>query len=151
MGYKLKAILSRSAKFSKNGSDFILSLEKIDSSSSFTRLKKQDVGIESLEDVSRDDISYYSKHPNQIWRDISIEEINDGKSIRGFKITKINKNSRFANLGLKKGDLIIKANNIRLRSYRDALQIYKNIDNYDTVQIVVMRNNQEVELVYEIN
>ncbi len=31
------------------------------------------------------------------------------------------------------------------------MDIYAKIDKLDTIQIVVMRNNQEKELIYEIN
>jgi type II secretion system protein C len=147
-GYELKSISSRSAMFSKNGSDFVLSLEMMKNSSSITKVAKPQ---ESSSEVSRGDISYYAKNPDKIWKDISLQEVMNGKELSGFKVTKIDVNSKFARLGLRRGDIIIKANNVILKSYRDAIQIYKNIDNLDTVQIVVMRDNQEVELVYEIN
>ena len=152
-GYTLKAIFSKSATLHKNGSDFILSLEILKNSSAITRVRKRAsaIDVETPSSVSRSDIAYYAKNPKQIWRDISIREVKKGKKIQGFKVTRINPNSRFASLGLQRGDLIVKANNIKLQSYREALQIYKNIDKLDTIQIVVMRNNQEVELVYEIN
>jgi general secretion pathway protein C len=152
-GYTLKSIFITSAKFHKNGSDFILSLEKIKNPSTVTevRSKRSNSNRPIEAKVNRKDIEFYAKNPKQIWKDISIQEVKDGKKIKGFKVTKIGKNTRFAELGLKKGDLIIKANNVRLQSYSEALEIYKNIDKLDTIQIVVMRNNQEVELVYEIN
>ncbi len=160
-GYTLKAIFANSAKFHKDGSDFILSLDMPKDSTVAKRVKRKVDRSSSSSSrgateapaatVSRNDISYYAKNPNQIWRDISIKEVKSGNRIRGFKVTKIKRNSKFAKLGLKRGDMIIKANNVRLKSYRDALQIYKNIDKLDMIQIVVMRNNQEVELVYEIN
>jgi general secretion pathway protein C len=153
-GYKLKSISLRSAKFTKNGTDFILSLKSVKNlSSSISKVrKKRDYGSEEATSVvSRRDISYYAKNPNQIWRDISIRELRDGKKIKGFQVTNIKPNSRFAKLGLKRGDIIIKANNRKLQSYRDALDIYSRIDKLDAVQIVVLRNNQEVELVYEID
>jgi len=151
-GYVLKSISLSSAKFTKNGADFILSLKKIKNvNSSISRVKKFNSHVQRDSTVSRGDISYYAKHPNQIWRDISIKELRNGKKIAGFKVTRINPNSRFAKLGLQRGDIIIKANNRKLQSYRDALEIYNNIDKLDAVQIVVLRNNQEVELVYEID
>ncbi len=151
-GYTLKTIFLDSAKFIKDGTDFILFLKKIkNSSSSITKVKKYHFGEEKSAVVSRSDISYYAKNPNQIWKDISIKEIKIGKKIDGFKVIKIKPNSRFAKLGLQRGDVIIKANNIRLQSYRDALDIYKNINKLDAVQIVVRRGNKEVELVYEIH
>jgi general secretion pathway protein C len=152
-GYTLKSISIDSANFTKGGADFILSLQKVkNSASTISRVSKKSFKVDDRSAVvSRSDISYYAKNPNQIWRDISIRELKAGKKIKGFKVTKINPNSKFAKLGLRRGDIIIKANNIRLQSYRDALEIYNNIDKLDAVQIVVLRNNQEVELVYEIN
>jgi len=150
-GYILKSIFSKSAKFHKNGSDFILSLEEVKNASSITKVNNKSQDAQTQTTVTRQDIGYYAKNPDKIWRDISLVEVKKGSELQGFKVAKLNKNSRFASLGLKKGDVIVKANNIRLKSYLDALQIYKNIDDLDAVQIVVMRDNQEVELVYEID
>jgi len=103
------------------------------------------------QEVTRSDIAYYAKNPKQIWREISIREVKQGKKIKGFKVTRIDPNSKFATMGLKKGDLIVKANNIELKSYRDALSIYAKIDKIDVVQIVIIRNGIEKEIVYEIH
>ena len=153
-GYTLKSITPLSAIFEKNAKDYVLYLEKskVKHNSSITEVKKiSDIKLDSKRAVTRQDISFYSKNPKQIWKDISIVEVKDGDNFKGFKVTKINKKSKFASLGLQVGDLVIKANNIRLKSYRDALNIYKNMGKLDVMQIVVLRNNQEVELVYEIN
>jgi general secretion pathway protein C len=151
-GYTLKAILKNGVSFYKNGSNFILSLKKVkDADNKISKYKRKASSVNKSSSVSRSDISYYAKNPKQIWRDISIEELRDAKELKGFKVTKINPNSRFAKLGLQKGDIIIKANNIRLRSYMDALKIYNELDKLDVVQIVVQRKNKAVELVYEIN
>jgi general secretion pathway protein C len=99
----------------------------------------------------KNDLSYYLKNPKRIWDDISITEIKKGDKIDGFKVTKIKNASRMSRLGLKKGDVIIKANNIELKSYKDAFNIFNKINEIDTLQIVVMRNNTEKEFIYEIN
>jgi len=151
-GYKLKSISPKSAMFSKNGSDFVLSLEKIKVDNMVTRVRKRERTFPNHSSIiERNDIAHYAKNPRQIWKDISIREVKDGRKIKGFKVTKIANNSRLASLGLRRGDLIIKANNVRLKSYKEALDIYKNIDKLDMIQLVVIRDNQEVELVYEIN
>ena len=158
-GYILKSIQLKSVTFIKNNKEYTLNLEEIDKKSSITRVQKSKKivskaisnSVDTQKDVSRNDISFYAKNPKQIWRDISIVEVKKAGKIYGFKIRKIKPNSKFASLGLKKGDIIIKANNVDLKSYRDAIQIYKHIDKIDTVQIVVLRNNQEMEFTYEIN
>ncbi len=154
-GFTLKSISINSALFQKGGKDYILELAKSKKPNAMSKAKKKStkdrVNIEEPIGVTRADISHYAKNPKQIWKEISIKEVKNGKKIKGFRVTKIDAKSKFAALGLQKGDLIIKANNVELKSYRDALEIYKNIDKLDTIQIVVMRNNQETELVYEIN
>ena len=153
-GYTLHEITPSSAIFKKGSKGYVLNLAKLKASaeSRVTKVKRDTpLASNTQRDVTRKDISYYAKDPDKIWKDISIVEVKDGENIKGFKVTRINSNSALSSLGLKTGDLIVRANNIDLKSYRDALNIYKNIDNLDVVQIVVVRNNQEMELVYEIN
>lgn len=154
-GYKLKEIQSNQVIFSKNATDYILALQtkKQRSSSSIQRVKNN---TQTSNDggeyrVTRADIKYYSSNPSRIWKDIAIGPVKKNGRITGFKIHRIKPNSQFERIGLKKGDIIIKANNVRLSSFNDALNIYKNIKNISTVSLVVLRNNQEKEIIYEIN
>lgn len=151
-GYKLKSISRFSALFERFGKDYVLELEKMEKGSA-QRVKKvvarQAAGVPV--GVSRNDINYFAKNPQKIWQQIAIDEVRENGKIKGFKVVRIDPNSKFAALGLEKGDLIIKANNITLKSYKDAIEIYKNIDKVDAMEIVVLRNNQEKELVYEIH
>ena len=147
-GYTLKTILNSGVIFTKSSKEYVLNMLH-------SKITKESVmsSAESSEakDVSRADINFYAKNPKEIWKDISIKEVKNGGKIEGFKVTKINKNSKIAKLGIKKGDIIIKANNIELKSYKDALNLYGKINDLDTIQIVILRNNQEKEIVYEIN
>jgi len=159
-GYKLKTILKDKVIFTKNGKNYILEVKEVKTSKyirsasglpappSLNSAKSKPIRSNA---VSRNDIKHYIKNPSQIWRDISIGEVKKNNKITGFKVNRIKAGSRFALLGLKQGDLIIKANNVKLDSYRSAMSIYKNINNLDAIEIIVLRNNQEVELVYEIN
>ncbi len=156
-GYRLESIHSNSVIFSKSNKDYVLELEKLKENKSYIkrvhRKNSSNVRVDNDEPkaVSRDDIASYAKNPKQIWKDISIIPLKKGRKIDGFKVTKIRRGSKMAQLGLQKGDVIIRANNIELKSYKDALNLYSKIDTIDTMQIVVIRNNQEKELVYEIN
>lgn len=160
-GYTLSYIYQDSVVFVKNAKEYTLELKNLKNKKNENRVKKYKekssssvVEIDDDEDLPRDvlrsDIAYYSKHPQEIWRNISIHEVKKRGKIIGFKVTKINKKSVFARLGLKKGDLIVSANNIELNSYKSALDLYNKIDSIYTMQIVVIRNNQEKELIYEI-
>ncbi|MCX6051583.1 MAG: PDZ domain-containing protein [Campylobacterales bacterium] len=149
-GYTLKSIEFTNAIFQRQGKDFILSLENMDKSSINVVKNQSNEQEPSSSNVSRADIAFFAKDPAQIWKDISIVEVKDADKIVGFKVTKINPKSKFISLGLKENDLIIKLNNVTIESYKDAIEIYNNIDKIDTIQIVVIRENQEKELVYEI-
>jgi general secretion pathway protein C len=151
-GYKLKEIGLDRVLFSKNSKDYELKLEttnKFKGSNAVKRVK--DDFSDSQKSVSREDINYYSKNPSQIWKDIAISEVKKNGKIDGFEVKRIRPNSKMAELGLKKGDIILKVNNVKLSSYRDAIKIYQNIGKIDSVEIVVKRDNQEKEIVYEIN
>lgn len=149
-GFTLKSIASMRAIFTKNSKDYILELDRSKSKGSVTNVSDEEDNGEP-KSVPKSDITFYEKNPKQIWRDISLKEIKNGKTIEGFKVTRIARNSKMAGLGLKKGDIIIKANNIELKSYKAVMDIYSKINTLDAIQIVVMRNNQEKELVYEIH
>jgi general secretion pathway protein C len=152
-GYTLKEITLTGSIFEKNGKDYVLYLKKPDNKTGqyIQNVGRTERASDAPIDVTRSDISHYIKNPKEIWNEISIVEIKDGKKIKGFKVTKLKEMSKLASLGLKVGDLIIKANNVKFVSYADVLNIYKHIDKLDALQLVVIRNNQEVELVYEIN
>jgi type II secretion system protein C len=149
-GYTLKNIYLNYVIFSKNGTNYTLRLNKkidIPTSSSHSPYQSQEGDIS----VSTSDIQYYSKHPSKIWKDISIKDLKQNGKITGFMVTKIKQGSKFSELGLKVGDIILKANGLELKSYKDAIKIYQNIDKLDTIVLLVKRGKQEKEIIYEIN
>lgn len=150
-GYTLKTIFSDSVVFTKEGKESVLFMDNIKKSTISQKPVYTPANAEDRKAVSKIDIEFYAKNPNQIWKDIAIDEVKDGDEIKGFKVSKINKTSKISQLGLQEGDIIVEVNNVRLKSYKDALDIYKEIDNLSSVQIIVLRNNTELELAYEIN
>lgn len=149
--YTLKKILKNGALFDKNGKTFSLYFAKEENKEQYrpkrTAAQDDDGGIKQ---VAKSDITHYAKNVKQIWRDISIVEVKKAGRITGFKVTRIKPNTPFAQLGLRKGDIIIKANNKPMKSYKDAIAIYKGIDKLEALELIVLRNNQETEIVYEI-
>ena len=155
-GYKLKAIGIDYIVFTKNKKEYRLNLAELKANlkSSVQRVHQVTQMSYNEDDaeheVTRADIKHYSKNPSKIWKDISISPVKKNKKIVGFKVTRIKANSKMAQLGLKKGDIMIRANNIKLTSFNDAIKLYKKIDKIDTIAIVVLRDNQEKEIIYEI-
>jgi general secretion pathway protein C len=151
-GYTLKSISRDSAVFTKLSKDYILEIDYVkDIANKHKKMIKVVKQKEYNHIVPRTEIAKYIKNPKRLSREISIKEILNAGSIAGFKITKIKKNSNIEKLGLKKGDVIIRANNIDLKSYKDVLDIYKDINKLKVLQLVVLRDNIEREFVYEIN
>ena len=154
-GYRLKEIYINSVIFVKGGKEYLLKLNSKSSSNisgHVKRVSKKSASSElSEQSVSKKDIEFYSKNPSKIWKDISINPLKENGKIKGFKVTRIKAGSKMAELGLQKGDVIIRANNVKLSSYRDAIKLYNSINTIDTISLVVLRNNQEKEIIYEIH
>ncbi len=150
-GYTLKKILENGAIFTKNGETFSLYFSQEQQQERYTAKPGAAQGDDdSIKQVAKSDITHYAKNVKQIWKDISVVEVKKSGKITGFKVTRIKANTPFARLGLRQGDIIIKANNRAMTSYKDAIAIYKGIDKLEALELIVLRNNQETEIVYEI-
>jgi len=149
-GYQLRKILDNGAVFSKNGQNYSLFFAHEEERERSAARGPSTTGDEGVQQVAKSDISYYAKNVEEIWKDISIVEVKQEGKITGFKVTRIKPDSPFAKLGLRQGDIIIKANNKPMTSYKDAIAIYNGIDKLQALELVVLRNNQETEIVYEI-
>jgi len=149
-GYTLQAIYIDHIVLEKTGKKYSLYLQKPKNDHLSVQVPLQSSSNEDMIHVYHDDISYYASNPNAIWKNISIRELKKNGKIEGFKIVWIRQNTKFSQLGLKKGDIIIKANNKRLKSYKDAIDIYKKVSKIKTLSIVILRNGEEKELVYEV-
>ena len=153
-GYKLKEIQLSQVVFTKSAKEYILALgQKTTNNKSRITRNAPTRGSEVSEEqtVSRSDIQHYSNNPQQLWKEIAIAPVKRNGKIQGFRINRLNPNSKLATLGVKKGDLIIRANNVALTSFSAALGLYQNIAKIDTISLVVLRNNQEKEIIYEIH
>lgn len=148
-GYKLMQIKPTSAIFERSSLLYTLELLTDDLES----LRKRHAPFIEGEpyQMSRAEIQEYAKNFGQILQDINIIEVKNRGKLKGFKITRLRQNTPFSYLGLKKGDIIIKVNNEPLKSYADALNIYQNIDNIKEIELIVLRDNKEKELRYEIH
>jgi len=101
--------------------------------------------------VKRDYLNSYVQDIDKVWQNIAISEIRKDEKISGFKVDRVNKSSVFSKLGLKKGDVIKAINNNVLSSYADAFKVYNNINSTKYLNIEILRNNETMELSYEID
>ncbi len=96
-------------------------------------------------------LDHYAKNMDDIYKNIGIAEVKDGKDLKGFKITFVRKDSHFAKLGVRRDDVIKSINGQEINSYNSAFNMYKNIQNVDNLTLVIQRGKEEMELEYEIN
>jgi len=108
----------------------------------------QQVGNKTV--VKKDLLEEYTKNSDKIWRDISLKENLTNGKIDGFTINKIKRGSNFEKLGLKSGDILKSVNNVELKSYDDAMKIYKKVGNMSALNMKIIRGNETMELGYEI-
>ena len=101
--------------------------------------------------IKRDYLDTYVNDIDKVWNNISINEIRTNGKLDGFKVMKVTKNSVFGKLGLKKNDVIKAINNNILTSYSDAFKVYNNISNTKYLNLEILRNNEILELNYEID
>ena len=140
-GYKLIEIGQNYAIFEKNGNRYKLTLEKIKPTKNY-KIITPPKPIK----ISKDTIREYTYNFNKIWNNIGIVKVK-----KGYMITYLNPKSIFAKIGLKRGDIFVEVNGIKLKSDADAWYIYKHLNKFKTFEIKILRNNKEKVLYYEMD
>ncbi len=125
-----------------------MSEEKKPSSSDMPEGDITDAGDHKI--VDRSLIDHYAKNMDDIYKNIGITESKKNGEMQ-FKISFVRKNSPFAKLGVKRGDVIKSVNGQEINSYNAAFDMYKNIKNIENLTLVIQRGKEEMELEYEIN
>ena len=169
-GFKLVSSLKDTAFFTKGGKDFERSLKIIKKAKSKKETHKTvahkkiakiapsslhkkgiiSTGNGETKVVSRGLLSSYTKDIDKVWKDIGIGEHKVNGALTGFKVNFIKKNSDFEKLGLKRGDILTAINGQELDSYNAAFSFYKEMDSIENLTLSIKRNNQDMELEYEI-
>ncbi len=166
-GFTLEGAGSNYAMFSKNDKNYKVFLAKntkgkLNKSSiksapaSNPKVKAEKVLGEvtnegSTKIIDRSLLEHYADNMDDIYKNIGIGEIKEGKDLRGFKINFVRRDSPFAKLGIRRNDVIKSINGQEITSYNAAFGVYKNIKNVDNLSLVIIRGKEEMELEYEIN
>ncbi|AZV45722.1 hypothetical protein C3L23_00040 [Nautilia sp. PV-1] len=149
-GYKLIKVYNSYAVFEKNSKQYILSFNSDQSNQQIKnkiKQNKQKFKINSNKKIiSKHILEEYRKNFSKIWNEIGII-----RAKSGYKITYIKKGSVFDKLGLKRGDIIIKVNGIKLKNDAEAWYLYNHIDKYNHIEIEIKRHNKTKVIDYEIN
>ncbi len=153
-GYTLIKLYKDYVIFTKNSKEYKLEISikkdinyEVENNTIDEKITVEDGNIK----VQRNYLNTYVKDINKVWNNIAISELKKENQVEGFKIDNVNKDSVFAKLGLQKGDVIKAINGKEIKSYADAFKVYNEINNIDFLRIDILRNNEIVELSYEIN
>lgn len=154
-GYLLTKLYKDYVLFTKDGKEYILKIDNENKTTYELKSSDKEKNNNSTTDnkiiLSKSTIKSYMNNLEEVSKNIILKEFKSGDSIDGFKIEKIVQNSDFSKLGLKDGDIIKSVNSSKLSSYGEVYNIFNNIDNISYLSIEVLRNNEIVELNYEIN
>ena len=167
-GFTLEGAGNDYAMFSKNNKNYKVLLDKKSKASGSTGIikpvstsvkpksaEKKPLGEVtnegSVKIIDRSLLEHYAENMDDIYKNIGISEIKDGKGLKGFKINFVRKDSPFAKLGIRRNDVIKSINGEEIKSYNAAFNVYKNIKNVDDLSLVIQRGKEEMELDYEIN
>lgn len=153
-GYTLTKLYTNYIVFEKNLKEFKIELrtnKKISYEINNSSTKENIIVDENSVKIKRKYLNSYVNDLNKVWKDIAIKDIRKNGKIDGFKVNSVNQTSIFGKLGLKKNDVIKGINGKIITSYADAFKIYNEINNVEYLSIEVLRNNEIVELNYEID
>jgi general secretion pathway protein C len=101
--------------------------------------------------IDRSLLEHYASNIDDIYKNIGIGEVKKGKDVVGFRINFVKRDSPFAQLGIRRDDVIKSINGQVIDSYSAAFGVYKNIKDIDNMSLVIERGKEEMELEYEIN
>ena len=123
--YKLKELYSNYALFEKNSNEY-----------------KLDLDIRRTEKTSARSAALFSKEKRK--------EIKVNNKTKDFKITQYLKDTFLKNTELQTGDILKKINNIKLKKEEDIYRFFQNTDTVKTLTFNIIRDNQPMEIKYEI-
>lgn len=163
-GFIFEGAGSNFAMFSQNGKNYKVMLAKKGKSSSSieelvspepiekdTKVLGEVVNEGDSKIIDRSLLEHYANNMDDIYKNIGIKEIKGEKGLSGFKINFIRKDSPFAKLGIKRNDEIKAINGQEMTSYNAGFNVYKDIKDAENLTLVIVRDNEEMELEYEIN
>ncbi|MCF6205636.1 MAG: PDZ domain-containing protein, partial [Sulfurovum sp.] len=95
--------------------------------------------------VDRSLLEHYTQNMDDIYKNIGIQEIKKNGKIEGFRVTFVKRGTPFAQLGLRRGDVLKAVNGEPLDSYKAAFDAYKRVKDTSDMTLTIKRGNKEME------
>lgn len=155
---KLYTVTLLKPKKSSSGTGSIKTVNSSDTESPKEAKNEQDqtptgeiVDVGDRKIIDRSLLTHYTTNMNDIFKDIGIQDMKEGDTVTGFQVSFVRRGSHFSKLGLQKGDIIKSVNGQEINSYNAAFGIFKEVQNMANMTLVIIRDNKEMELEYEVN
>jgi general secretion pathway protein C len=157
----LKMILREKVILSVNGRDEVLDIEKINSNASGrsranrtrapSRASRPTATAQTQRiNLKRSVLDEASGNMNQLMKDVSIQpHFEDGKA-GGLRLSRVNRDSVFRKMGLRRGDIITGVDGKAIESVEDALSLYDSLKSATNVKIEIKRRGKPRTLDYNI-
>ena len=150
----LKAILREKIILNVNGIDEILTIEKIRSTGTrktpqrTSRVRasapRQHITLE------RSQIENAVKNMNSLMASVNIRPHKKKGKPDGLRLTRVQRNSIFSRMGLRRGDIIYGVDGEKIESVDDALTLYTKLKNASNVKLEIERRGVPKTMIYRI-
>ncbi len=168
-GYRLEDATAREAIFTKDGKNYRIELVKAQTNGTSSvnypkssQAKPVPVAVpnkgatnirteDDITTVDRNLFTHYRKNMDEIWKNIGIGEAKENGQTVGFRVNFIKRDSDFAKLGLRRGDIIQSVNGIKVDGLDKAMAVYKEMENMEDIAITIKRGDETMELDYAVN
>ena len=146
----VKKILEKRVILNVEGRDEILEMEKIRSAKKKMRpVKIQNPSNQNIT-IARSQIDNAIQNVNDLMRQVKIRpHFLNGKP-DGLFISNIQKDSIFARLGLRNGDILTGVNGKNIQSVDDALKLYQELKSSSDVAVQIKRKGEVLSIGYHI-
>jgi general secretion pathway protein C len=100
--------------------------------------------------VPRALLNTYLQKMDKIWKDIGLVPVKAGEELKGFRVRFVRRGSPFDRMGIRRGDLLTAIDGEPLDNNAILLKSVRKIRNSDHMTLRIQRDNEEVELKYDI-
>lgn len=150
----LKIILREKIILNVNGKDEVLEIEEIRSTGAgrITRRTSRARTTSSRQNITlnRSQIEDAVKNVNNLMKQVNIQpHFKNGKP-DGLRLTRVQRNSIFNRMGLKRGDIITGVDGEKIESVDDALALYNKLKNASNVKLEIKRRGVPKTMIYRI-
>ncbi len=152
---KLTAVYADKVRISQQGSVFELKFPAIETVANKTPAGSPVSGQpqQNRKEMTfdREQIKKFLENPNEILTGARLMPILKNGKQEGFLVREVKPGGFYENMGLRNGDIILRANNVDLNSPSDGVKIFNMIKELDTMDLDIIRNGVPMTQVFHIN